>query len=966
VRVAAETPGQGRVTTVGPRDVGLITPGIFWNPSFEAAGTIVPRSFDPLKGWSFANGQPLPTTARKTGEEVEVTSDQFQIGGKAPARLGGDYWKVPFPARRHWGQAGDWWLEIGGSQQFNSEGVTVLSPVFRINPEHKYLSFLLLPSPGSAGSIQLQLLDTQGKVLLEQRLSPPAQENQSKRFSVDLAKLPIASRTLPMRLGISVNYRARFDDFRLDASPLREVRAAGYTPIGLWGFADLHTHPMAHLGFGGQLIHGEPIGSLKNALRPCQHMGGTNPTITMNGFEPGHSHSGWPDFRDWPRFNTALHQQLHIEFIRRAWEGGLRLMVTHAVHNALLARYFGNDPKLRNDMKSAINQLEYLKQIVEQGKDFMEIAASPQDARRIISQGKLAIVPGVEIDSIGACHEVCPVKKEQDIKCDREGAGGDCTEAKVVPAINKLYDDYGVRHIFLVHHTDNDFGGTAIYENTFNLHNYFLRGDTYKVASLYNKSFKGGFNEKYGATAAKIVDEVRFGVDSAFDPFKMLFGNVNFPSHLDYPLKPHVNQKGLTPLGKFAVSKVLEKGMILEVDHMSALGRAWVYENAQKPVVAGHTGFQSLKLATWETDDHHAKLATENDKSDWEVQKIGQLGGVIGVGVTHGDVKKSPLSHVAQDCSGSSRAWLQGYIHAATLMGGRGVALATDNGLNMQTVPRFGTWACIAKKKSGNVFHEDDPRRGGSVSLRRALRDDADAQRSAVTYDQPLKSFHTKRFSRPGGGVCIGDFLTKGLQVECPETSEPYDYLERAAWQAIVIYKSGITDAQLRSEAWINANLSQAADWKHGIDRAQHFAIGFIQKEEKTSWGFGYVGWGEERAAWLVKNGRKPTDSEHADVHKFYKAVKRVWDKYHEMVNESGNKGAPLARSTLGNREFDYNIDGLAHYGLLPDMLQDASNLLKQSKPSPLTTVRDLRTLFRSAEDYVRMWEKVVAKGKMP
>jgi microsomal dipeptidase-like Zn-dependent dipeptidase len=647
-------------------------------------------------------------------------------------------------------------------------------------------------------------------------------------------------------------------------------------------------------------------------------------------------------------------------------------MVAHAVHNALLARYFGNNEKMRNDMASAVKQLDYLRDIVEQGKDFMEIAKSPEDARRIISQGKLAIIPGVEIDSIGACHEVCPVKREQGFTdCKREGAGGDCTEQKISDAIDDLYN-YGARHIFLIHHTDNDFGGTAIYENSFNLHNYFLRGDTYKVESLYNKDFKGKFNDKFGPTAAKVVDQVRFGVDSAFDLAKMAFGNINFPSHLDYPLKPHVNQKGLTRLGKYAVRYALEKGMIVEVDHMSALGRSWIYdamdkqELPRKPVVAGHTGFQSLKVANFMTDDLHAKLATENDKSDWEVQKISQLGGVIGVGVTHGDVTKSPFSAVEQNCSGSSSAWLQGYIHAATLTGGKGIALATDNGINMQTLPRFGTWACLAKKKTGNVFHEDDPKRANSATLGK----DADAQRFAVAYDSPLKSFHTKRFSRPGGGVCLGDFVTKGLQVECPETSEPYNYLERAAWQAIVMYKSrDVTDALLRSEAWINANLAQAADWKHGIDRAQHFAIGFIQKEEKTSWGTGYVGWGEERAAWLVKMGRKPAEGEHSDVHRFYKAVKRVWDKYHQMVNEAGNKQQPLLRSTLGNREFDYNLDGLAHYGLLPDLLQDASNLLKKGKTdatTPTSTVRDLRTLFRSAEDYVRMWEKAAAKNQTP
>ena len=35
----------------------------------------------------------------------------------------------------------------------------------------------------------------------------------------------------------------------------------------------------------------------------------------------------------------------------------------------------------------------------------------------------------------------------------------------------------------------------------------------------------------------------------------------------------------------------------------------------------------------------------------------------------------------------------------------------------------------------------------------------------------------------------------------------------------------------------------------------------------------------------------------------------------------------PLKRSTAGpHRYFDYNIDGMAHYGMLPDFLQDLRN----------------------------------------
>jgi hypothetical protein len=65
----------------------------------------------------------------------------------------------------------------------------------------------------------------------------------------------------------------------------------------------------------------------------------------------------------------------------------------------------------------------------------------------------------------------------------------------------------------------------------------------------------------------------------------------------------------------------------------------------------------------------------------------------------------------------------------------------------------------------------------------------------------------------------------------------------------------------------------------------------------------------------------------------------------------------PLKRSTAGpRRDFDYNIDGMAHYGLLPDFLQDLRNIG--------LTQEDLAPLFRGAYDYIVMWEKAEDRAR--
>ena len=75
--------------------------------------------------------------------------------------------------------------------------------------------------------------------------------------------------------------------------------------------------------------------------------------------------------------------------------------------------------------------------------------------------------------------------------------------------------------------------------------------------------------------------------------------------------------------------------------------------------------------------------------------------------------------------------------------------------------------------------------------------------------------------------------------------------------------------------------------------------------------------------------------------------IKSCWAKWQEMSGDN----RPLTRSTAGERrDFDINIDGMAHYGMLPDFLQDLRNVGLSAD--------DLAPLFRSAYDYVQMWEK--------
>ena len=111
---------------------------------------------------------------------------------------------------------------------------------------------------------------------------------------------------------------------------------------------------------------------------------------------------GLRDFKDWPRWDDITHQKMWIDWIKRAYLGGLRVLVALALNNQTLAAAVsgpGDGPT--DDKGSGDLQIQELKSFVDRHSDFMEIAYSPTDLRRIVQNNKLGIVLGVELDAFG-------------------------------------------------------------------------------------------------------------------------------------------------------------------------------------------------------------------------------------------------------------------------------------------------------------------------------------------------------------------------------------------------------------------------------------------------------------------------------------------------------------------------------------------------------------------------------------
>jgi hypothetical protein len=66
--------------------------------------------------------------------------------------------------------------------------------------------------------------------------------------------------------------------------------------------------------------------------------------------------------------------------------------------------------------------------------------------------------------------------------------------------------------------------------------------------------------------------------------------------------------------------------------------------------------------------------------------------------------------------------------------------------------------------------------------------------------------------------------------------------------------------------------------------------------------------------------------------------------------------GAPTPCTRAGERDFDFNRDGLAHYGLLPDLIAD----MKLVGGSDAV----IDALFASARAYIEMWDRAEAVAR--
>jgi hypothetical protein len=372
------------------------------------------------------------------------------------------------------------------------------------------------------------------------------------------------------------------------------------------------------------------------------------------------------------------------------------------------------------------------------------------------------------------------------------------------------------------------------------------------------------------------------------------------------------------------------------------------------PVMSSHTAFRELSFGSWKLDRNKnwvrnfdtpltgdvdrdkvlgafksTLMAKERDRSTETLADIVALGGMMGLGVGPGSIPHAVDSRVPDLCDGSATTFAQEYLFAVAHMGGRGIALGTDiNGFNGMANPRFGLSACKATY--------DDAIRGKERQHQIDIQENAVLYKDDGTFD-PITLKH--RLLR-----MVGE---ERLEGKPGDPNSVFDDNDIKAWEGIIRFENGFYQRpgqQGLEEVLESVDLD--THFRDEVSIAWGLYLGFLHRKALVKGDKHY------NAAWAFSAHPEWCNTRHPDVEDqamFASLCKMstYWQRLRAGRNE------PLSKSYAGHADFDINIDGLAHYGLLPDYLQDVVNVgVPREAMGPL---------FRGAEDYIEMWDVIDA-----
>ena len=391
------------------------------------------------------------------------------------------------------------------------------------------------------------------------------------------------------------------------------------TPV--LGFAEVH----AHMAMGNEMSDGSrDVGpsaggvqyghavdrfGVTEALKNCEQVHGPNgiadPESLILDMNPGSTHDtqGWPTFVDWPKNDSQLHQQMYWRWVERAWMAGLRTMTVLGTNIEALcevAQTTGGDRDADlndvdcKDMSVGLKQVRYLTDMQNYidaqyggpGKGFFRIVATPAEARQVIADGKLAVIPGLEFTNLFGCN----------VTFNADGSENRmCTKADIDQGIEDAWNA-GVRQVFPFHDVDSALGGAGLFSETLNFINFAGTQEFWRTYACEDggEGDKFFYNAGYVSSAAPLMlgnDPISTGLAGLL--------NGKIPAVTS---GRRCNARTVTDLGIYAIDKIMKKGFVLDIDHAEIRSKQIMLDYTDKttpayPMISGHGGHGGINNA---------------------------------------------------------------------------------------------------------------------------------------------------------------------------------------------------------------------------------------------------------------------------------------------------------------------------------------------------------------------------------
>ena len=375
--------------------------------------------------------------------------------------------------------------------------------------------------------------------------------------------------------------------------------STGATPYGeARGFVDAHLHGMAFEFIGGSIRCGRPWHpyGVEYAMVDCPDHepnglgapGGQAEGLLSKGNPVSpHETRGWPTFKDWPAYDSFTHEGIYYKGLERAWRGGLRLFVNLLVDNEALCDVYPLKRNPCNEMNTVRLEIQRVRELEDYidaqsggpGKGWYRVVKDPFQARRVINQGKLAVVLGLETSKPFDCG----VYNDQP-ECDKKG---------INEWLNEL-ETAGVSQMELTNKFDNALVGVAGDAGTQGL-----------VTTVGNKKETGNFFdfrdcEDEHSDRSPATQAPENNSDALLQLLETYAPSGQIPV---YGQGPQCNKRGLTDLGDYTIREVVRRNILFDPDHMSVLGRR---QSLSLTEALDYGGVMSSH--SWSTNDAYPRI----------------------------------------------------------------------------------------------------------------------------------------------------------------------------------------------------------------------------------------------------------------------------------------------------------------------------------------------------------------------